>query len=262
MVHIIGSEASVSRATLNPLQTNPSSTLAIPRPVTEASVGTTSRLATGEINDVRPNTSSETGAVPRVAATDTARSARTESGTRCRSRSSGPDQREHAGEGRERQLEPHVEHRERVHGQHHRALQRPAPATGRAVLPTQRPARTTTIITADRTIGGEEPTNGTMSSAAPAAKTNPALRDSRANPAMAIMMAARLATWSPLTESIWAVPDRRKATIHPSSMPAVSPITTPCSTSFTRASGPRLRWALADSRSRSNQPLTPPLRPR
>ena len=61
----------------------------MPSPVTEASVGTTRRLARGEISDVRPKTSIETGAVPRVAATETARSARTESGKRCRSRSRG-----------------------------------------------------------------------------------------------------------------------------------------------------------------------------
>ena len=114
-------------------------------------------------------------------------------------------------------------------------------------------------MTADRTMGGDAPTNGIMSSAAAAASRKPALRDSRANPASPIMMAARLATCRPLTESMCAVPDRRKASIQPSSMPAVSPMTTPCSTSFTRASGPRLRWALADARRRSNQPLTPPL---
>jgi len=54
-VHIIGTDARVSKATLRPLQMSPANTLAKPRPVTSGKVGTTSRLARGETSDVRPN---------------------------------------------------------------------------------------------------------------------------------------------------------------------------------------------------------------
>ncbi len=75
IVHDIGIEANVSKATLNPPHMKPIRTLAMPRPVTGARAGTTNRLAKGETREVRPKTRSETGAVPRVAAIDTARPA-------------------------------------------------------------------------------------------------------------------------------------------------------------------------------------------
>ena len=96
-----------------------------------------------------------------------------------------------------------------------------------------------------------------------AASTKPTQRAARSSRARPIMIAARLATCSPLTESMCAVPDRRKASSQPSSMPAVSPMTTPCSTSFTRASGPErevLPGGFAQPVERAGRPSPPPER--
>ena len=89
-VHIIGRAVSVSSATLNPLQTKPRKTLAMPSPVISGSVGTTSRLASGETSEVVPKVASATGAVPALAASETATFDPIEPGNGLSNRWSGP----------------------------------------------------------------------------------------------------------------------------------------------------------------------------
>ncbi len=85
----MGSEAKTSSAMLRPCQARPANTLSMPSPVISGNAGTTSRLASGEISEVRPNCARATGAVPTPAATDTATFAPNAGGSRLSSLCNG-----------------------------------------------------------------------------------------------------------------------------------------------------------------------------
>ena len=91
----------------------------MPKPVTRGSVGTTSRLASGETSEVLSKTTSATGRRAH-AGRDRHGHVRADGGRQAPQQPlKGAEKSEHPDEGGERQLEAHVEHGERVQRKDH-----------------------------------------------------------------------------------------------------------------------------------------------
>ena len=84
-----GTAAAVSSAEQNPVQMNPRNTLAIPKPKITGKRGTTNTFANAETRETCPKAINETGAVPTVAARETAAHEAINQGSRCSARSKG-----------------------------------------------------------------------------------------------------------------------------------------------------------------------------
>ena len=126
----------------------------MPRPVTSGSVGTTSRLASGDTSDVWPKTASATGAVPALAATDTATFEAMPVGSRLSSLWRGASRAIIPTKAANDSWKPTSKMAKGFRASTTTAA-RASTCHWSRPRPTQRPTRTTTIMTADLMMGGD-----------------------------------------------------------------------------------------------------------